>query len=82
MLEDLLKQCPVLYVQHDEEDGEDTLTLTPPEDYDYSIGVTLDYIPEDKEWVGSYADYLESRACDTPNEAIEDLIEQIHKNVK
>lgn len=74
MLEDLLNQCPVLYVQHNEGDGEDSLTLTPPEDYDYSVGVTLDYIPEDKKWVGSYADYLESPACDTPAEAIKDLI--------
>lgn len=79
-LSEQLKNCPVLYLVTTE-DLLEGFTKIPPKDYIYSIGITLDYAPEENKWVASYSDFYESEYCETPEEAIANLMEKI-KNIQ
>lgn len=46
-LTEKLRSCPVLYLITTEDQLEG-FTRIPPKDYIYSVGVTLDYAPEEK----------------------------------
>lgn len=70
-LTDLLLSCPVLYPST--KDGEGNILVTDDQDNDYSVGVTLDYLPEDHKWVASYSDFIESTPTSDPKAAVVDL---------
>lgn len=76
----LLQSCPLLYVNEngDPEDPTQTFSVKEPENYEYVVGVTLDYIPEDKKWYASYGDFIESHPFDSPYDAVNNLINVLH----
>lgn len=80
-MEDLLISMPILYITVNEADDSQSSKFVykgekEPENYTYSVGVTLDYLPEDNIWVASYSDLLEAPGT-TPKSALEALRERI-----
>nr|DAG93935.1 MAG TPA: hypothetical protein [Crassvirales sp.] len=71
----LLQAFPVLYINEsaDPENPTQSFSITKPENYEYVVGVTLDYIPEDKKWYASYGDFIESHPFDSPYDAVNNL---------
>lgn len=70
-LKELLQSCPVLYPSTRE--GEGDVLVTQDDNYEYAVGVTLDYLPEDCRWVASYSDFIESTPTSDPEAAVVDL---------
>lgn len=70
-LKELLQSCPVLYPSTRE--GEGDVLVTQDDNYEYAVGVTLDYLPEDRRWVASYSDFIESTPTSDPEAAVVDL---------
>lgn len=77
-LTEKLRSCPVLYLITTEDQLEG-FTRIPPKDYIYSVGVTLDYAPEEKKWIASYSDFYESEYCENPEEAVDSLMKKIQR---
>jgi len=62
---EILESLPILYLSVDETTNSQTAIYVPkdaptPEGYTYSVGVTLDYLPEDQVWAASYSDFIET----------------------
>ena len=70
-LKELLQSCPVLYPSTRE--GEGDVLVTQDDNYEYAVGVTLDFLPEERTWIASYSDFVESEPMLNPEDAVEDL---------
>lgn len=80
MLSALLTSFPVLYVSPNaESEDQDYLTKDIPANYEYSIGVTLDYLPEENSWVASYSDIIVGESQPTPTAALSALQDELKK---
>lgn len=47
--------------------------MTQDDNYEYAVGVTLDFLPEERTWIASYSDFVESEPMLNPEDAVEDL---------
>lgn len=80
-MKDLLLKMPILYITVNKIDDSQSYKFVnkgeaEPEDYTYSVGITLDFLPEDNIWVASYSDLFEAPGA-TPELALKALKERL-----